>query len=403
MTGDDPLAAQILRHLAERGIHGTVGLAVSGGGDSMALMHLAAQAGVGARVATVDHRLRPEAADEAAMVARTAAALGYAHDTLIWRGDLARGNLPDAARRGRRAALADWARQHGLAAVLLAHTADDVAETFLMRLARGAGVDGLSAMAPTFQAGGVTFLRPLMDASRGDLRGWLAARGLTWAEDPTNSDPAYDRTRARAALAALAPLGLGAGRLAEVAGHLAEARAALEAATADLLAQVAEVRGEGLALRIDRAGLMAAPEELRRRAVVAMIQWLAPADYAPRAAQVAGLMGRLALGQAAQLQGARFLTWKGALWAVPDGPGDLARWSVAPDPGGLTLAPMGAAGLAACPEWRCTGLPRAALIHAPALWQDGALVAAPLAGRPAGFRVWRDDAQTVFAPRVLSH
>ena len=166
---------------------------------------------------------------------------------------------------------------------------------------------------------------------------------------------------------------------------------------------MAEVRGDGLALRIDRAGLLAAPEELRRRAVVAMIHWVAPADYAPRSAQVAGLIARLASGQAAQLQGARFLNWQGALWVVPDRPGDMAAWRVDPAPGGLSLAPLGAAGLADCPNWRAAGLPRAALLAAPALWQDGHLVAAPQAGRPAGFRVWRDDAQTVFAPRVLSH
>lgn len=316
---EDPLIATLRSGLPGPGPHG---LAVSGGGDSMALMHLAAAAGILAEVATVDHGLRPEAADEARMVAGQAAALGYRHETLVWDGPSASGNLADAGRLARRRLLADWARRRGLQAVVLAHTEDDVAETFLMRLARGAGVDGLSAMAPAFDADGVQFLRPLLAVSRPALRDWLVAREIPWAEDPTNADPAYDRTRARSALAALAPLGLTSARLAEVAGHLGQARLALEAAAQDLFLRVVTAEGDGRALRLDAPTLFAAPEDLQRRVIVLILHRIAPAPYAPRGEKVTRLLDALRRGRPAQLGGVRFVHRKGMLRASPEsGPG----------------------------------------------------------------------------------
>ena len=130
-------------------------LAISGGSDSTALMVLLAdwlgraRSSAGAfTVLTVDHRLRPESAAEAGAVARQAAALGYAHATLVWDGDKPPTGLQAAARAARYRLMADYARAHGIGTILTAHTLDDQAETLLMRLARGSGLDGLSAMAP---------------------------------------------------------------------------------------------------------------------------------------------------------------------------------------------------------------------------------------------------------------
>lgn len=401
----DPLVLTLRAHLAESLGAGPIGLAVSGGGDSMALMHLAAAAGIRAEVATVDHRLRPEAAAEAAAVARQAAGLGFAHATLVWQaGGSAKGNLADAARRARYGLLAAWARERAVSAVILAHTQDDLAETFLMRLARGAGLDGLSAMSDVFLRDGVTFRRPLLSVSRKQLRDWLAARSIPWFEDPTNADPAYDRTRARSALGALSPLGITAERLGDVARHLAAARTALEAATQDLLSRVARVQGEGLALRLDLEDLIAAPDDLARRAVLAMIDWIQPADYPPRGAQVTALLARLSAGQGGELAGARFLRWKGEVWAVAGRAWPEGAWVIEPaPPPDWHLAPLEPHGLAQCPDWRRMDLPRAALSSAPGLWYGKVLMAAPHAGRAAGFRMWRAGAQTVSVPRRFSH
>ena len=386
------LAARFLTGLAGAGTDGLM-LAVSGGGDSMALLHLAVEAGLRVQATTVDHGLRPEAAAEAAGVARICAALGVPHRTLRWHWD-GTGNLQDAARRGRRALIGDWALGQGLAAVALAHTQDDVAETFLMRLARGAGVDGLAAMAGDWPENGVQWLRPLLAVSRAELRHYLRAKGLTWAEDPSNDNPRFDRVRARQALAALAPLGLGPARLAEVAGHLAEARQALEAATDAAWARA--VRDRGLALELDLPALVLQPAEVRRRLLVAVILRIAPAEYAPRGAAVQALLARLLEGKDGMLAGCRFQWVKGRLWAFREakavaglvaGPDALwdGLWRIAgPLPAGAQVGALGA-GLTLCPGWRATGLPRAALLASPALRLDGVLIAAPHAGFGMGY------------------
>lgn len=355
----------------------------------MALLFLAHSAGLAARVVTVDHGLRPEAAAEAAQVAGICASLGLAHDTLHWHWD-GKGNLQDRARRARRALIAGWAQSHGLAAVALAHTQDDVAETFLMRLARGAGVDGLSAMAPAWQEGGVTWLRPLLDTPRSALRVWLAQRDLTWTEDPSNENPRFARVRARRALRALAPLGLTAPRLAEVARHLAEARQALDAATDAAWPQVANDRG--IALRLDPAALAALPPEMCRRLLQRALWHIAPGDYAPRGPDIARLTDALLAGRDATLAGCRFLHRASGLWACREmqpvkalraGPGEAwdGRWQITglwpPD---AEMRALGPEGLAQCPDWRATGLPRAALLASPGLWLGARLLAAPQAG-----------------------
>ena len=128
---------------------GPVAVAVSGGGDSVALLLLLQETGARPLAAvTVDHGLRPESAAEAAAVAALCSARGIAHTLLRWEEPAGAGNLQARAREARRRLIGDWARGRGIGAVALGHTLDDQAETFLLRLARGSGVDGLSGMAP---------------------------------------------------------------------------------------------------------------------------------------------------------------------------------------------------------------------------------------------------------------
>lgn len=374
-------------HLA--GLHQTtsLGLAVSGGGDSIALMHLAVAAGLKPAIVTVDHGLRPESASEAAMVGQVAASLGLSHDTLRWQGWDRSGNLQDAARKARRSLMADWAKAHGISSVVLAHTRDDVAETFLMRLARGAGVDGLAAMSPLWAEGGILWQRPMLNMARQDLRVWLQARALTWVEDPSNDNPRFDRVKARKTLAVLAPLGVGPVQLSQVAAHLAEARQALDA-LADTWADLTLTEEAGT-LRI-APEFWRAPMETRRRLIQRVLLWIAPAAYGPRGPQVSQLLSRLSQGHAATLAGCRFLPEGTNLRALREAKAAQprvrstvwdGRWTILGDrPDGAEIGPLGPAGLSQSPDWRATGLPRPALLVSPALWLGDTLIAAPLVG-----------------------
>lgn len=235
----------------------TLGLAVSGGPDSLALLLLAQAAFPGAVIAaTVDHGLRPEAAEEAALVRRLCNQLDVHHDTLA--GTVpAEGNLQQGARALRYALLADWAR--GRAGwIATAHQQDDVAETFLMRARRGAGVGGLAAMAAARPLGEALLIRPLLGWSRAELLGIVEAAGIAPVRDPSNQDPRFDRARIRALLADAEDLP--ADRLAAAARNLRDAEEALGWAEANEWAARAVQQGDVLA--VDPAGL---PRELRRR------------------------------------------------------------------------------------------------------------------------------------------
>ncbi|MFZ1511709.1 MAG: tRNA lysidine(34) synthetase TilS, partial [Tabrizicola sp.] len=205
-----------------------IGVALSGGGDSTALLHLCLAAGFRVEAVTVDHRLRADSAAEAAAVGEWCRVLGVRHEIRVWEHGAVEGNLMDQARRARMALIAGWAEARGIGVVALGHTRDDVAETVLMGLSRAAGIAGLSGMRREFDAGRVRVHRPLLDAGREELRAWLRGQGIRWVDDPTNENDRFTRVKARKALAALAPLGITAERLAEVAGHLAQAQAALE-------------------------------------------------------------------------------------------------------------------------------------------------------------------------------
>lgn len=384
-----------------------LGVAVSGGGDSMALMHLLADwrgtGGPDLAVVTVDHGLRPEAAAEAAMVAEVAAGLGLRHDRLRWRGWDGTGNLPDRARRARYGLIADWAAAAGIGTVALAHTADDQAETFLMRLARGSGADGLAPMAARRRYLGVEWVRPLLWARRADLRAWLAARGARWTEDPSNEDGAHDRVQARRALAVLAPLGITTEGLIATAHRMGLAREAL-ARAAEALAR-ASVTLEAGDVVIARAPFEAAPFETQARLLAHGLMWVTQADYRPRWSALMAAFGAIGQGRRVTLHGCLVLPTKRAVRIVrepaavrgreaPVGAVWDGRWRLSgPGATGFIARALGESGLKSCPGWRAAGLPRPSVLASPAVWQGGRLVAAPLAGCANGWvaTLTRDD------------
>ncbi|MHA7857423.1 MAG: tRNA lysidine(34) synthetase TilS [Henriciella sp.] len=241
-----------------------IALAVSGGSDSMALLHLAHEwAGRDQRtllVLTVDHRLRPEAKQEAERVATLSAQLGHHHETQVWEEPR---ESQAAARRARYALLARAARTHDAACLLTGHTFDDVVETALIRRRRGvrdASIAGpvLAAPVPIWPEGRfVTLLRPLIRTSRSELRSYLRASGQVWVEDPSNEKTVFERVRVRAFLARHP-------HLAEIAGayvqSLQRARTEQQGAMAEALGEV-NIDTSGL---IDTASAAVSPDLLKR-------------------------------------------------------------------------------------------------------------------------------------------
>lgn len=213
-------------------------VAVSGGSDSIALLvlldrwrrHNAALELIETPlvVATVDHRLRPGSAAEAAAVAALCEVRGFPHVTLTWDGEKPASGLQEAAREARYALLMGEAGRRGFDCVVTAHTLDDHAETVLMRLARGSGVKGLAGMAEVSFREGFILHRPLLGTSRGRLRAMLEREGVAWIDDPSNADPRFLRPRLRALLPKLAEEGLDAARLAGVARKLRRTDDAIE-------------------------------------------------------------------------------------------------------------------------------------------------------------------------------
>ena len=248
-------------------------LAVSGGPDSTALLILAARwAAAGGRppvaVATVDHGLRAGAAAEAEAVAALARRFGLPHHRLEWTGPRPKSRIQELARAARYALLGACARGIGADVVVTAHHADDQAETVLFRLLRGSGIGGLAGMAPAVPLGTLTLARPLLALPKRALVEICAAEGVGFAEDPSNADPRFARTRLRRLTALLAAEGLGGAeiaRLARRAGQIDEAVAVQAQAAAARLGwtRPAEAR--------DARALFAEPIEIVQRLLAADI------------------------------------------------------------------------------------------------------------------------------------
>lgn len=275
-----------------------VGIAVSGGPDSLALLLLAQATIPGLfKAATVDHGLRPASAAEARYVATLCANLGISHEILTIA--LPSGPaLQERAREARYQALGEWAVRNGLAAIATAHHADDQAETLLMRLSRGAGVRGLAAMRAIGLLPGMCncqLLRPLLGWRRDDLAKIVVAAGIEPVLDPSNRDHRFERVRMRAMLGGVAeidPLSIAAS-----ARHLAEADAAIEWAAEQCLASVKTTGGVSC---WDHRGI---PRVLALRVLERILLDLGCSK--PRGNALARWHDRLAAGEIATLAGVR--------------------------------------------------------------------------------------------------
>jgi tRNA(Ile)-lysidine synthase len=259
-------------------------LAVSGGSDSIALLKLAHQwcLGLGAAaphlsVATVDHQLRKDSAGDAAFVTAFAAELERDCTTLVWDGQKPWSGVLDAAREARYRLLEQHA--HALAgqrtaAVVTAHTLDDQAETVMMRLKRGTGVDGLAAMSvcrPISEGSPIDLVRPLLGVRKTRLEGTLIARGLPWREDSSNEDQFFERVRVRKAVQNLKYMGVTTEALARTADRARQAREAIDYAAEKLRTSLNIAFNGEIFASFERAAFDQAPSLLRQRVLAPLI------------------------------------------------------------------------------------------------------------------------------------
>ena len=381
----------------------SVAVAVSGGGDSMALCLLAdrwaRQRGGRVLALTVDHGLRPQSAAEAACVGGWLAARGIAHAVLTWQGDKPGNGIQAAARAARYALLEAWCREAGILHLLLGHSREDQMETVLLRLGRATGIEGAAGMSAVVEKSHVRLLRPCLGVPRQRLRAVLTAKGQAWVEDPSNNDLRFARVRVRGVLDRLDDDGRAA--LWRAIRGFGRARLMLEAATAAALAEGCRLHPAGYAV-VDAACWRHLPERLAVAVLTRLCTTIGgslvpPRDSALRdvATALRGAHWRIS----ATLAGCRLIVGDDGLLVCREArhlpaplmlsPGLSARWdgrfqvAVGADalPGGALrldyLGPTGWAEVAArAPDLR-RSVPAAARAVLPALWDDHGVLQVP--------------------------
>jgi tRNA(Ile)-lysidine synthase len=288
------------------GNEGRIGLAVSGGADSLGLLIIAhATMPEWINVATVDHGLRTEAGAEAAFVADVCASFGIPHTTLRPKTPIT-GSLQSAARAARYTLLHEWADEHDLTWIATAHHIEDQAETLMMRLLRGSGIEGLSSIRDR----NGKIIRPLLGWHRADLRGLVEVMGIIPVDDPSNADPRYDRVRMRRLLADNA--WIDAAALAKSAAILAEVNGALDWSAQREAERRITRDAAGVALDPNHL-----PNDLLRRLLLIALRLIDP-DIAPRGDQMTALINALIRTEKTMI--GNILCQGGLIWHLTSAP-----------------------------------------------------------------------------------
>lgn len=276
---------QVRSALQRLPIKGRCGVAVSGGGDSMALA-LLLQELLGEVVALhFDHGLRHNSAEEAIWVEKNLKKYNIPTVIQRWEDPAEGTNLQEQARQARYSFFKQACHDIGLQAVFVAHSADDVAETFLMRLGRGSGLHGLSVLPEVSKVQGVTIFRPLLDISRAALRDYLQIRKQEWLEDPSNTNTKFWRPRVRKVLPVLQEAGIEMVSVMASVKALQEANDALNTVAENLWAQIAVKEAGEVAL--NWGVLKAQPIELQVRLVQKALRLFTSVDeQLPRRGQI---------------------------------------------------------------------------------------------------------------------
>ncbi len=280
-----------------------VAVAVSGGADSLALTLMLGQwcqaHDVVLTALTVDHDLRQDSAAEAREVGRWLVKYHIPHVILKWNGDKPRHNIQQLARQARYGLMGQWCQDHNVTRLFLAHHQGDQAETFLIRLFRGSGVDGLAAMRPRSDyplplpgRAAVTICRPLLFTARARLEATLRAKDQHWIEDPSNHNQLYTRVKVRKLLQQNDIDGFTVPRMAQTAARMGRVQSLLKSLTDDLTRAAVKFFPEGYS-EINPEILLSGHEEIILRCLAALIRRIGGGRYVPRLAKLEALYHRL--------------------------------------------------------------------------------------------------------------
>lgn len=303
-----------------------VALAVSGGPDSMALLLLMdrwrrkrlklGQPAPDLTILTIDHGLRKESGEECQFVLDKADELGYEAELLHWSGPKPTTRIQEMAREFRYQQMVAACHLRGIKTLMTAHHLDDQAETFLMRLARGSGVDGLSAMAIESRRYGLRLLRPLLDFEKADLIAQLDQSGWSYRIDPSNTDTRFERVRLREGKEELEKLGLSSQMIGLAASRLRRAKTALNEISNDFLAKNVFITDYGTA-RVDQLAFSDAPDEIAIRALSKLLKLCGGSQDVANMARLENLTEKLKddFSTNRTLAGCRLIA-KGDFWLI---------------------------------------------------------------------------------------
>lgn len=260
-------------------------VAVSGGSDSMALALLFGEYALESKIEiialTVDHGLRAESAEEANKVNKWLTSHGIEHHTLLWEGKKKPSNIQAEARKARYKLMSDFCLTHNIKSLMVAHTLNDQAETVLMRLMRGSGVDGLSGIVEAKNIFGINIVRPLLNFTRDELRDYLCIKKQEWIEDPSNENTKFKRVQVRNLIKENLEPELLIKRLADTASHMARTRDYIEERMAERLSGVTIFHNEGF-YSIDIERFKSLHNEERLRFLAKALQRVGGQEYKPR-------------------------------------------------------------------------------------------------------------------------
>lgn len=297
-----------------------IAVAVSGGADSLALALMAknelAVFGFEVIALTVDHKLRPTSTQEAAYVAEVMKAHGIEHHILEWTSEKPKTGIEEAARKARYQLLTDWCQNHDIKILLTAHHQNDQAETFLMRLKRGSGLEGLCCMRPVSENNGIIIARPFLNTDPQDLRQYLSDRHVKWMEDESNDDVRYFRNRLRQFLPRfIQETGITWQCLADTATRLQSAEEYIEQQLTQIIADQVQHFGNDIYC-FKHTDFLAWHREIKFR----VLAQLCRRDYIPRAEHILNAiaaMGKLPFS-GLTLGGKEIFGAYGYIWLVPE-------------------------------------------------------------------------------------